>query len=126
MLDLQNTSHFMTMTSAEWIDSMFPEDIRTSQDDKLISFITLLTTHPQMYWYIRDPEIHTANTKCSHFLTVAKSRHISTTDYTMQDGGVKHWANVYTTDSYVIIELSYNNCQHTNVPPVYFVREVLV
>ena len=68
MLDLQNTSHFMTMTSAEWINSMFPEDIRTSQDDKLISFITLLTTHPQMYWYIRDPEIHTANTKCIHFL----------------------------------------------------------
>ena len=117
MLDLQNNHHFMTMTSAEWIDSMFPDDIRTSQDDKLISFITLLISHPKK-WHICDPEIHTTSTDFSSYLTVA------TTDYTMQDGGLKHWANIYTTDSYVIVELSYNNCQHTNVPPVYFVREV--
>lgn len=122
MLDLQNRSHFMTINSVEWIELMFPDNIRTSQDDKLILFITLLIDHPKK-WHIHDPEIRTTIPDFSSYLTVAKARHISTTDYTMQDGGVKHWATVYTTDSYVIVELSYNNCQHTNVTPVYFVRE---
>ena len=117
MLDLQNRSHFMTINSVEWIELMFPDDIRTNQDEKLIPFITLLIDHPKK-WHIYDSEIRTTIPDFSAYLTGA------TQDYTMQDGGVKHWASVYTTDSYVIVELSYNNCQHTNVTPVYFVREV--
>ena len=117
MLDLLNRSYFMTINSVEWIELMFPDDIRTSQDDKLIPFITLIIDHPKK-WHIYDPEIRTTIPDFSSYLTGA------TQDYTMLDEGVKHWATVYTNDNYVIVELSYNNCQHTNVTPVYFVREV--
>lgn len=117
MLDLKNNGDYMALTSAEWIKLMFPDDIRTSQDDKVISFINLVIGHPKK-WYVYDPEIHTTPRNFSSYLTIA------TTDYAMQDGVVRHWAKVYTNDSYVIVELSYNNCPHTNVPPVYFVREV--